>query len=130
MLIGDLAKKAGVSRHTIRYYEDLGLISVGKKERRENNYKEYSLEALDKILTINKLKILGFTLTEIKEIINIFLEEANPCADILDSVNKKIHLLDQKMIELLEVKSRLQKVKNDCNGNCKIDDILPTCVDC
>jgi DNA-binding transcriptional MerR regulator len=42
MLIGKLVKETGLSKDTIRFYEKHGLISVNRKERRSNNYKEYS----------------------------------------------------------------------------------------
>ena len=46
MLIGELSKACEMSRDTIRFYEKNGLIAIGKKERRFNNYKEYSRETL------------------------------------------------------------------------------------
>ena len=52
MLIGELSKACGLSRDTIRFYEKHGLIAVGKRERRFNNYKEYSEETLKRLLSI------------------------------------------------------------------------------
>ena len=128
MLIGDLSKKVGVSKHTIRYYEEFGLIKVLKKERRDNNYKEYSNDILERIITINRLKVLGFTLVEIKEILDILIQENNPCSDILVSVNNKIEVIDQKINDLIKVRAKLLKINSNCNENCKMDDILPNCV--
>ena len=42
MLIGELSQRTNLSRDTIRFYEKQGIISVSRKERRDNNYKEYS----------------------------------------------------------------------------------------
>lgn len=44
MLIGQLAKKTGFSRDTIRYYEAFGLISPDY--RRESNYREYGFSRI------------------------------------------------------------------------------------
>lgn len=130
MLIGDLVKKTGLSRDTIRYYEKMGLIKLNKRDRRDNNYKEYSDEVQERLNLIKRLKLLGFTLKEISDIIDIYLGEINPCTDILETVVKKIDLVNQKLRELEEVKSRLTTIQNNCNGNCKIEDILPKCIDC
>lgn len=40
MLIGELSKQAGLRRDNNRFYEKQGLVTVGRKERRFNNYKE------------------------------------------------------------------------------------------
>lgn len=130
MLIGDLVKKTGLSKDTIRYYEKMGLIKVNKKERRENNYKEYSNDILVRLTLVKRLKLLGFTLNEISDVIDILLGETNPCAEILGTVDTKMDLIDQKIKELQEIKARLVAIKKNCNGNCTIDDILPTCINC
>lgn len=130
MLIGDLVKQTGISRDTIRYYEKLGLIKLHKKERRENNYKEYSAQILERLSLIKRLKFLGFTLNEIGEIMNLYLGETNPCQEILDTVKSRIEQIDQKMKELEEFKTRLSAVRDNCNGNCKLEDILPVCLHC
>ncbi|MBO9703001.1 MAG: MerR family transcriptional regulator [Sporocytophaga sp.] len=128
MLIGDLVKKSGLSKDTIRYYEKMGLIKLNKKERRENNYKEYSDDILVRLSLVKRLKLLGFTLNEISDTIEILLGETNPCTEILEAVNTKIDLVEQKMKELEEIKARLTAIQKNCNGNCSIDDILPSCI--
>ena len=67
MLIGELASKTGFSRDTIRYYETLGLIRPDF--RRESRYREYSDTAVSTLRFIRNVKNLGFTLSEIKEMI-------------------------------------------------------------
>ncbi|WP_374759669.1 MerR family DNA-binding transcriptional regulator [Dyadobacter chenhuakuii] len=57
MLIGELSKQTDLSRDTIRFYEKQGLIAVGRKERRFNNYKEYSEHVRDYFRS-NELKAL------------------------------------------------------------------------
>jgi DNA-binding transcriptional MerR regulator len=69
MLIGELSRKTGVSRDTIRFYEKTGLIKSNKKGRRENNYREYSDKDLQRLQLIILLKEYGFTLNDIKSIL-------------------------------------------------------------
>ena len=52
MLIGELSKRTGFSHDTIRFCEKKGLIEVDKKERRDNNYKEYPETVLDRLMLI------------------------------------------------------------------------------
>ena len=103
----------------------MGLIKLNKKERRDNNYKEYSQDILVRLTLVKRLKLLGFTLNEISDVIDILLGETNPCTEILETVTTKIDLIDKKIKELEEIKVRLNNIKQNCNGNCTIDDILP-----
>ncbi|MDR3715349.1 MAG: MerR family transcriptional regulator [Puia sp.] len=75
MLIGELVLKSGLSRDTIRFYEKQGLIKIGCKQRRNNNYKEYSEEVLKRLHTIKRMKNFGFTLNEAAGLLDMI--EAN-----------------------------------------------------
>ncbi len=66
MRIGELEKRSGASRHTLRYYESLGLISA---LRRDNNYREYSPQTLGDLGFIQQAQSMGFSLGEIGEIL-------------------------------------------------------------
>ena len=55
----------------IRFYEKQGLININRKERRQNNYKEYSEEIFQKLLTIKRLKSFGFTLNEVIDVLDM-----------------------------------------------------------
>ena len=65
MTIGDLERCTGMSRANIRYYEQEGLLSPG---RRENGYRDYSQEDLDTLLRVKLLRQLDFSLEEIRRL--------------------------------------------------------------
>jgi DNA-binding transcriptional MerR regulator len=69
MLIGELSKRSGLTSDTIRFYEKQGLIKIGRREWRVNNYKEYPESVLRRLLLLKKIKSYGFTLNESAEII-------------------------------------------------------------
>ena len=56
MLIGELSKKAQLSRDTIRFYEKKGLIKAKPSASEYNTYKNYTEENLQRILLIKKAK--------------------------------------------------------------------------
>ena len=130
MLISELATKSGFAKDTIRYYEKLGLIKVKRKERRDNNYKEYSFDVLNQLLSIQSLKGFGFTLNEITEILSLMSGNAATCGYVSDLVKQKVQLIDNKISQLLSLKEgMLQRVgscclpkdeKNDSSRNCPI----------
>ena len=65
----ELAKKAGVNKETIRFYEKKGLLL--KPIRTESGYRQYTSKDVERIIFIKNAKELGFALVEIKELLAI-----------------------------------------------------------
>ncbi|RYG55422.1 MerR family transcriptional regulator, partial [bacterium] len=70
MLIGELARRAGLTRDTVRFYERTGLIQSGEKEAGSRVYKTFDEEALERLIFIKNGQIGGATLREIKELLD------------------------------------------------------------
>ncbi len=66
--IGEFSRICRVSTKTLRYYDEIGLIKPCKTNP-ENNYRYYSIEQLETMLFINRLKQYSFSLEEIKAMI-------------------------------------------------------------
>ncbi|MFG0820292.1 MerR family transcriptional regulator [Pseudomonas sp. GLN_3] len=66
MNIGELERRSGLSRHTLRYYEQLGLI---EPHRQANNYRSYSEQTVADLAFIQSAQGGGFSLTEIGDIL-------------------------------------------------------------
>lgn len=108
MLISQLAKEVGIPIATIRFYEKKGLFSrVSKEEVTTNNYAYYDDEVIDKLRFIHMAKAVGFTLSEIKEVIDAWYEKQWTKKAKLDVLNLKIKQLDAKMKELKAMKKQL-----------------------
>src|SRR5690606_3478642 len=107
MLIGELVERTGLTKDTIRFYEQKGLIAIDRKSRRENNYKEYSEKVLDKLMLIRKLKDLGFTLNEIDTFLELWREEDASCSNLKYTLENKIALVKEQMQRLSELNTRL-----------------------
>ena len=118
MLIGEVSIKTGFSRDTIRYYEKYGLIHSGRKERRLNNYKEYSEKTLLRLLSIKKMKSYGFTLNDISQMLELIDTDEASCNKLESKVIENISLIDQKIKELKNVKKLLSKSINHCISCC------------
>ena len=62
----EVSKLAGVSRRTLQYYDDEGILVT---ERSRNNHRLYDKEALEKIWEIMLYKEMGFGLKEIRQLL-------------------------------------------------------------
>ena len=69
MRIGELARRAGVTTRTIRYYEGLGLL---RSRREGGGHRQYDDDALARLDKIDWLKRMGLTLEEISEVIPLY----------------------------------------------------------
>lgn len=132
MLIGELSKASGLSRDTIRFYEKNGLIAVGRKERRFNNYKEYSAETLKRLLSIKQLKGFGFTLNEIADLLDMLDVNEATCKNVCHKIDEKVLLINQKIRELKSVRKQLLEGKENCQTETGLlktpDEICPVFV--
>ncbi|MEY3385416.1 MAG: Mercuric resistance operon regulatory protein [Bacteroidota bacterium] len=111
MLINELAKRTGVSIHTIRFYERYGLIR-GRRDAAvtTNNYLHYDEESVARMELILDAKSAGFTLQEISEMIDAWYEDKYTKHQKLSILERKLRALDDKIKELRQMK----KVIKDC----------------
>lgn len=120
MLIGELVKRTGFSRDTIRFYEKHGLISIGRKERRDNNYKEYSEEILHRLLHIKLLKSFGFTLNESSEVLDMIEANEATCQNMAGKI-------DEKIKEMQTIRDMLNAKVKECLGSCELQPADKNC---
>jgi DNA-binding transcriptional MerR regulator len=105
MLIGELSAKTNLSRDTIRFYEKEGLIKIGRKQRRENNYK--------------RIKNFGFTLNETADLISLIAINAATCDEVRNRTNKKVMVIDNKIADLLHLRQQLINNVQACHECCQ-----------
>lgn len=120
MFIGELSKKSGFSQDTIRYYEKMGLVKAAASKRLSNNYKDYPEVVLKRLHTIEELKGLGFTLKEIKEMLDLREEGLLDCQTKINDVLSKIQSIDEQIEKLQKVRVHLSKVLLLCPDPCQI----------
>ncbi|WP_298117509.1 MerR family transcriptional regulator [Flavobacterium sp.] len=104
-LINQISKETGIPIATIRFYEKSGLFS-GKKRTdiKSNNYTYYDDEVVYKLDLIRDAKSVGFTLSEIRELIDAWYSKQI-------TKEKKITILDSKLKQIEERISELRAVK-------------------
>ena len=123
MLIGEVVKRTGFSRDTIRFYEKKGLLIVGRTDSEWNNYKDYDDQALRRLMLIKKCKGFGFTLNEIANILELVDEENATCNIVTARVENKLSEIDHKIEELIQLKKlireRFTSLEKACGPNRK-----------
>lgn len=100
MKVGELEARSGASRHTLRYYEQIGLISP---LRQTNNYRVYTEQTLQDLDFIQRAQSMGFSLGEIGEILDAQRNKLIDCADGAKLIEKKMAEIKQKIANLQSI---------------------------
>jgi DNA-binding transcriptional MerR regulator len=103
--IGEVAHAVNVSVKTIRYYEQVGLLSATARER--NGYRTYEPSVLDRLAFIRAAQTIGLTLGEIKETLAFRDEGQPPCEHVLHLIEQHADDLTGRIRELEETRGIL-----------------------
>jgi Cu(I)-responsive transcriptional regulator len=126
LAIGELGRLTGTKVETIRYYERIGLLAA--PGRTAGNYRAYSLAHLNRLSFIRRSRDLGFSLDQIRALLDLSDDRGRPC-EAIDAVAKE-HLaeVDRKIADLQALRRELDSMIRQCScgtvADCRIIDAL------
>jgi|SRR5690606_23764007 len=103
--VSELAKRAGVTPDTVRFYTRQGLLTPARDP--DNGYQLYQARDLQRLTFAKKARQLGFTLKEISEILAEADEDQSPCPLVRDLFSRKLALVEQQIAELTQLRDRM-----------------------
>ncbi len=108
MRIGELAGAVSLPTKTIRYYEEIGLLPPS--ERSANGYRAYDRSACDRLRFVKAAQAVGFSLGEIREILAFRERDEEPCAHVLDLVDRRARDLSERIAALERMRDDLRNL--------------------
>ena len=114
MKIGELARRAGVSVQTIRYYETHRIIP--KADRTDSGYRVYDENTVELLVFIKNAQELGFTLEKIKRLLDIRNDENSKGIRVKVILQEEIAEIDGKIESLNLMREYLLNLNNGCGG--------------
>jgi DNA-binding transcriptional MerR regulator len=105
LLIGQLAKLAGVKPDTVRFYERSGLLP--KPARTTSEYRLYDKTALNQLRFIKKAQSLGFSLDEVRRILRLRGQGSRTCHSVLAIAEATLDETESKLRELQKFRDAL-----------------------
>lgn len=114
MTIGQVAKISGVGIETIRFYERNGLLA--KPARKESGYRQFTAESVDRLNFIQRGKQLGFTLSEIRELLSLEVKPGTTKRDIKVLAQAKLNDVEEKLKMLHQIQHTLKHLIGQCDG--------------
>ena len=127
--IGEVAYQAGVSVETIRYYERLGVIA--EASRSSSGYRRFDPEAVREVGFVKRAQELGFSLEEIRELLQLCLTPTAPATMVRQRAETKLVSIEAKIADLERMRDALHSLTQACCGtgpigDCAILDALET----
>lgn len=120
--IGELASRAKVNLETIRYYEREGLMRP--PGRTPAGHRAYLPQEELRLRFIKRAQALGFTLTEIKELLALRVDPTQSCKDVVHQIDAKALEVKAKIAHLRAIARTLDKMKTSCDGRCTVGECL------
>ncbi len=105
LLIGQLARLAGVKPDSVRFYERNGLLP--RPERAANGYRAYDEAALKRLRFIKKAQSLGFTLDEVRRILTLRGQGSTTCRSVLAIAEATLADTETKLRDLQQFRDLL-----------------------
>jgi MerR family transcriptional regulator, copper efflux regulator len=112
MKIGEISKRSGVGIEPIRYYEREGLLP--EPERRPSGYRQYDESTVERLEYIRVAKELGFTLAEIRELLEFSFTTHAGCDHIRQRAEAKMADIEGKIRSLQQMKRSLGRIIQSC----------------
>lgn len=115
LTIGKLAREAGVSVETVRYYQRRGLL--GQPFKPAGGFRRYSEQDVARICFIKRAQQMGFTLSEIAELVP-HIDTAN-CQATKALTEKKLKAIETQLIALEKIRATLKGLVAECARDCQ-----------
>ncbi|MEE9313032.1 MAG: Cu(I)-responsive transcriptional regulator [Rhizobiaceae bacterium] len=125
MNIGQASEKTQLPTKTIRYYEEILLVSPA---RAANGYRDYSEQDIHQLRFLQRSRSLGFTIEECRLLLSLYEDDHRASADVKAIARDKVGEIDRKIKELKSLRTTLKNLADNCHGddkpNCPIIDEL------
>jgi MerR family transcriptional regulator, copper efflux regulator len=115
MKIGELADRAGVNVQTVRYYERRNLLP--EPERTASGYRRYDADDLQRLQFILRAKELGFTLSEVRDLLGLRASSGASADDVRRRAQEKIEDVEGKLRDLQRIREGLVRVVRSCDAH-------------
>jgi Cu(I)-responsive transcriptional regulator len=118
MNIGDVSRRSGLPAKTIRYYEDIGLITP---KRSANGYRSFRESDLHKLGFLGRARSLGFSIADCRTLLALYENRSRASADVKAIARDHLSRIETKLAELQQMHDTLSHLVSACAGNDRPD---------
>lgn len=118
MNIGDVAERSGLPPKTIRYYEDIGLVTP---QRAANGYRSFRDSDLHKLTFLGHARSLGFSIEDCRALLALYEDETRASSDVKRIAKDHLARIDKKIADLAAMRDTLSHLVRECAGDDRPD---------
>ena len=118
MNIKDAGLRVGLPAKTIRYYEDIGLVTP---DRAENGYRDFSDAHLHKLTFLAQARGLGFSIEDCRGLLALWEDQDRASADVRAIAMGHLGEIERKIAGLEEMRNTLSDLVQSCAGDARPD---------
>ncbi len=114
MNIGDVAQASGLPAKTIRYYEEIGLVSPA---RGENSYRSFSETDLHKLRFLGRSRALGFSIEDCRALLALYEDDQRASSEVRQIARRHLTEIERKVADLNALAGTLTHLVETCSGD-------------
>lgn len=114
MNIGEVAERSGLPAKTIRYYEDIALVTP---KRSANGYRRFAETDLHKLTFLGRARSLGFSIEDCRSLLALYDDRSRASADVKAIAQDHLARIENKLAELEAMRATLTHLVHECAGD-------------
>lgn len=118
MNISQVAKKCGLPPKTIRYYEEIGLLTPA---RDANGYRSFGENDMHKLGFLGRARALGFSIEECRTLLALWEDKNRASADVRAIADQHLTRIEEKIADLQAMRDTLATLVRECAGDQRPD---------
>jgi Cu(I)-responsive transcriptional regulator len=118
MNIGEAAERSGLPPKTIRYYEDIGLVTP---LRDANSYRAFRESDVHKLTFLGRARALGFTIEDCRNLLALWEDTDRASADVRAIAKDHLREIETKIADLQAMQATLSDLVRNCAGDDRPD---------
>jgi Cu(I)-responsive transcriptional regulator len=118
MNIGEVARRSGLPAKTIRYYEDIGLVTP---QRTANGYRAFRDSDIHKLAFLGRARALGFTIEDCRTLLALWEDRNRASADVRRVAVGHLDRIEEKIASLETMRDTLRDLVRTCHGDDRPD---------
>jgi MerR family transcriptional regulator, copper efflux regulator len=118
MNIGEVARRSGLPAKTIRYYEDIGLVTP---QRTANGYRAFRDSDIHKLAFLGRARALGFTIEDCRTLLALWEDRNRASADVRRVAVGHLDRIEEKIAALEAMRDTLKDLVRTCHGDDRPD---------
>jgi MerR family copper efflux transcriptional regulator len=110
--IGQVAEQLGLTTHTLRYYEKIGLLAPVAKTN--GGRREFSSRDINRVQFIKRARRMHFSLDDIRKLIELDKADSVEKPQAQKLVQEKLYEIEESLKDLKQLKVDLAQMLNEC----------------